>query len=144
MARNTLRLETKGFERMLKDLEAAGGDVKKAVDEAFTKASAKITQDTKAAMANANLPARGQYSDGTTLESIIQGARVEWEGFVASIPVGFDFSKPGAGGFLITGTPKMQPDKELHKMYKQKKYMSEIQKDMSDVIMDHLIRRLEG
>lgn len=142
MARNTLRLDTKGFERMLQDLDAAGGDITRAIDEAFSKASAKITQDTKAAMAKPNLPAGGKYSDGTTMQSIVQDARVEWEGFVASIPIGFDFSKPGAGGFLITGTPRMQPDKELHKMYKQKKYMNEIQKEMSDVIMNHLIERL--
>ena len=144
MARTTLRLDTKGFDRMLKELEAAGGDVKRAVDEALTKASAKITQDTKAAMAQPNLPARGEYSTGDTMDSIIQDARVEWEGSVASIPVGFDFSKPGAGGFLITGTPRMQPNKELQKMYKQKKYMGEIQAQMSDLIMDHLIKSLEG
>ena len=142
MARNTLRLDTSGFERMLRDLDEAGGDVVKAVDEAFATASEKITADTKTALARANLPAQGKFSKGDTMQSIVQDAKTEWEGFVASIPVGFDFSKPGAGGYLITGTPRMQPDKALHKMYKQKKYMNEIQKNMSDVIFRRLMERL--
>ena len=132
MARTTLRLDTKGFDRMLKELEAAGGDVKRAVDEALTKASAKITQDTKAAMAQPNLPARGEYSTGDTMDSIIQDARVEWEGSVASIPVGFDFSKPGAGGFLISGTPMMPPVPALRRIYRQKAYMAGINKGMQE------------
>lgn len=144
MARNTLKLNTSGFEPLLKKLDGLGGDVRQAVDEALTKASAKIAQDTVTAMAPANLPARGKYSQGDTKQSIIQDAQITWDGLVASVPVGFDFSKPGAGGYLITGTPKMQPDKELHKMYKQKKYMSEIQNEISDIIMNHIIKQMEG
>lgn len=143
MARNILRLNTKGFEEMLKKLDGLGGNVQKAVDESLTKAATKISQDTKEAMSPANLPARGKYSDGATMQSIIQDAQVSWEGLVASVPVGFDFSEPGAGGFLITGTPRMQPNKALHKMYKQRKYMNEIQNEIGDVIMTHIIRRME-
>ena len=63
----------------------------------------------------------------------------EWDGFVASVSVGFDFSVPGAGGYLITGTPKMAPDKQLHKIYKGKKYMQEIQKIIGAEITDAII-----
>ena len=42
MARNTLKLDTSGFEKMLMELDAVGGDVQKVVEEALTKAAAKI------------------------------------------------------------------------------------------------------
>ena len=138
MARNTLKLDTSGFEKMLMELDAVGGDVQKVVEEALTKAAAKIAQDTETAMAKQNLPAQGSYSSGDTLKSVIRDFRVEWEGMVGSVPVGFDFSMPGAGGFLITGTPRMRPNKALNQMYKQKKYMGEIQTQISDVIFDAL------
>ena len=134
MARNTLKLDTTGFENMLMQLDEAGGDVQKVVEEALTKAAVKIAQDTELAMAKQNLPAQGAYSSGDTLKSIIRDPRVEWEGMVGAVPVGFDFSMPGAGGFLISGTPRMRPNKTLSQMYKQKKYMGEIYEEISDVI----------
>lgn len=134
--RNTLRLDTSGFERMLAELDAMGGNVQKVTEQALEKASAKISQDTLAAMAKPNLPRQGKYSTGTTLDSVIREARVEWEGLVGAVPVGFDFSKPGAGGYLISGTPRMRPNKALNAMYKRKKYMNEIQTEISNVIFD--------
>ena len=143
MARNTLKLDTRGFEEMLRKLDSLGGDVKKAVDEALINASHKIAQDTEAAIVAANLPASGRYSTGDTKESIIRDSQVRWEGQVGWIPVGFDFSKPGAGGYLITGTPRMRPDVALNRMYKQKRYMSLIQNEMGDIITDHVIAQME-
>lgn len=142
MSRNTLRLDTSGFSGLLRRLDELGGDVKQAVDESLQQASKKIASDTKKALSKPNLPARGKYSRGATERSIIENALVEWDGSVASIPVGFDFSKLGSGGYLITGTPKMRPDQELHRMYKGKKYMNRIQSDMETVIGRYIIERL--
>lgn len=143
MARNTLKLDTTGFESMLRKLDALGGNVREAVQEALTKAGETISSDTVSALDAANLPAGGHYSDGNTRESVIRDAQVRWEGLTGYIPVGFDFSKPGAGGFLITGTPRMRPDAQLQKMYKQKKYMNQIQKDISNIILDYVIEAME-
>lgn len=144
MARNTMRLDVKGFESILLKLDSLGGDVQKAVGDALSQASETITEDTEAALDAANLPAHGKYSTGMTRESIIHDSQVRWEGLIGWVPVGFDFSKPGAGGFLITGTPRMRPDYQLQKMYKQKKYMNQIQKDISDVIMDYVVEAMGG
>ena len=144
MARNTLKLDTSGFEPMLKRLDSLGGDVKRAVNDALKQASETITEDTEEAMSASNMPAQWKYSSGTTEKSIIRDSNVRWEGNVGWVPVGFDFSKPGAGGYLITGTPRMQPDKALNRMYKQKKYMNQIQNDMGEVIMDYVIEKMEG
>ena len=143
MARNTLKLDTRGFEEMLKKLDSLGGDVQKAVTDALTQSAETIEQDTRSAMVAANLPAGGKYSQGDTVQSIISNPQVNWEGNVAWVPIGFDFSKPGAGGFLITGTPRMQPNRALQLMYKRKKYMNQIQNDMSEVIMDYVIEKME-
>ena len=143
MGRNTLKLDTSGFNDLLLKLEGLGGDVKRAVQDALSQSAETIADDTENAMAPSNLPAKGKYSTGLTKEAIIRDYRVRWEGNVGWVPVGFDFSKPGAGGYLITGTPRMQPDKELNKMYKQKRYMRKIQEDMSDVIMDYVIDKMK-
>lgn len=138
MARNILRLDTSGFEETLRRLKDLGGNVKLAVEDALSQAAETIMEDTEAAIAAPNLPAGGIYSQGTTKESIVRDLRVHWEGQIGWVPVGFDFSKPGAGGYLITGTPRMQPDRALNRMYKQKRYMRQIQSDMGDVIMDYV------
>lgn len=143
MARNTLRLDTSGFSEMLRKLDSLGGDVRKAVQDALEQASETIAQDTESALAYSNLPAGGKYSTGDTSAAVIRDTQIRWEGNVGWVPVGFDFSVPGAGGYLISGTPRMKPDYQLNKMYKQKKYMSQIQKDISDVILDYVIEAME-
>lgn len=143
MARNTLKLDTTGFESMLRKLDGLGGNVREAVQEALTKAGETISSDTVSALDAANLPAGGSYSKGDTRAAVITDAQVRWEGLTGYIPVGFDFSRPGAGGFLITGTPRMRPDYALQKMYKQKKYMNQIQKDISNIILDYVIEAME-
>ena len=143
MARNTLKLDTKGLEPLIKKLDSIGGDVKGAVNTALTKAGQTIAQSTENAISAANLPAGGKYSKDTTKESIIRDAQVKWDGDTAWVPVGFDFSKPGAGGFLITGTPRMKPDYELNKIYKQKRYMNLIQKGMEEIILNSIVEKME-
>ena len=144
MARNTLKLDTRGLTEYLKKLHEVGGNVQKAVDDALIQTAETIREDTEEALSSSNLPAGGKYSTGTTKESIVSDSQVTWEGFVASIPVGFDFSEPGAGGFLITGTPRMQPDRKLNQMYKGKRYMNNLQKDMIDVVLDYITDAMTG
>ena len=128
---------------MLRQLDELGGDVKGAVQNALTQASETIAEDTEDALVAANLPRRGEFSHGATKESIIQDHAVRWEGLVGWVPVGFDFSKPGAGGFLISGSPRMQPVYQLRKMYKQKKYMAQIQNDIGDVLADYVVAAMD-
>ena len=142
MARNTLKLDTKGFEQLLIKLDSVGGNVQEVVTKALEEAGQKIGEDTHKAMAKQNLPAGGKYSKGTTEKAIVDNPQVEWSGSKASIDVGFDFGKPGAGGYLITGTPKMQPNKELNRMYKGKKYMKEIQEQMGQTVGEAITKAM--
>lgn len=138
MGRNTLKLDSSAFAGLLTQLEKLGGSVREAVDDAMGQAAETIKDDTIEAVENAYLPAGGKYSTGDTRESIIADTTVRWEGNLAWVPVGFDFNKPGAGGWLISGTPRMRPDEKLHRMYREKRYMKQIHQDMQEVIMDHI------
>lgn len=129
---------------MMKRLDSLGGDVRGAVDEALGKAAKMVRQDTVTATQHPNLPRQGKYSNNVTITSIVQDTSVHWEGQTAWVPVGFDFSLPGAGGYLITGTPKMQPAPQLHRMYKQKQYMAGIQKQIGEVITQHVVDKMAG
>ena len=137
MGRNMLKLDTTGFDRLIDHLKELDGNVQEAVTDALEQAGETITEDTHDAVSPPNLPAGGKYSHGDTEASIVE-PKVTWVGTTAEMPVGFDFSKPGAGGWLITGTPKMRPDMALQKIYKRKKYMQEIQKDIAEVVQDYI------
>lgn len=139
MSRTTLKLDTSGLAPLLHKLAKMEGNVRKAVEDALEQSADTISEDTHEALSAANLPAKGIYSTGATDRSVIDDSRVRWEsGGVAWVPVGFDFSKPGAGGYLISGTPRMRPDAKLKRMYKGKKYMYGIQQDMWDVVADYV------
>ena len=139
MARNTMQLDLKGFNELITKLDGLGGDIKKATQDALEKAGQKIGEDTATAVQRSNLPAGGKFSQGETAKTVVENPKVEWSGDTASIGVGFDFSKRGAGGFLIKGyyqnfhgTPRhMAPQPQLNAMYTGKGYMKQIQNEMA-------------
>lgn len=136
--RNNARLDTSGFETYIRNLANLGADVQGYVTTVLSQAAEKANNDTRAALSPQFMPAGGKYSHGKTKESIVTDTTVTWSGGVGSVPIGFDFSKPGAGGYLITGTPRMRPNPELNKIYKQKKYMNAIQKEMGEKFLDFI------
>lgn len=125
-------LDTKAFNRILDEIEKVNGRVDRVIESVLSDAAKQIQSDTLEAAQKPNYPAGGRYSGGQTRESIATQTTVDWEGMVASIPVGFDFSKPGAGGFLISGTPMMPPVPQLRRIYRQKAYMAGINKGMQE------------
>lgn len=131
-----LSVDWNPFEAYAEEIDRLGGDLQKIFTDALEQAAETIQDDTLDAISLGNLPARGKYSDGTTAASVVQGASVTWSGPIGEIPVGFDFSKPGAGGFLIAGTPRMAPDYALEDIYVRKKYMKQIQEDMMQIFAD--------
>lgn len=131
-----LSVDWNPFEAYAEDIDRLGGNLQAIFTDAMEQAAETIQEDTLEAISPGNLPAGGKYSNCITAASVVQGASVTWSGTIAEIPVGFDFSKPGAGGFLITGTPRMRPDWALEDIYVRKKYMREIQEDMMQIFMD--------
>ena len=131
-------LDLSCVEDLLAELEAMGGSVDKAVKDALGQAADTVLDDMKDAVVKSKMPAGGKYWSGQTAESIVTDTAVRKNGTEYWIPVGFDFDKPGAGGFLIVGTPWVEPVRELYLMFQAKKYMRNLQEDVWDVVADYL------
>ena len=141
--RNTLQLNTSGLEKLIITLDELNGKVQEAVTDALMQASETVRRDTIAALEEQYLPAQGKFSSGDTKKAVVTPS-VEWHGTVAEAPVGFDYGENGAGGFLITGTPRMQPDPKLADIYTRKQYMSRLQKDMQNIVGKYIVDAMEG
>ena len=127
--KNFIKIEGSAFADYAEKLDKLGADLKKVFDESLTKAGTKVQGDVRSAVASPNLPAKGKYSSGDTEASVLE-PKVIWAGSVGELPLGFDKTKPGAGGFLITGTPRMAPDYTLAKIFTQKSYETNIKKEI--------------
>lgn len=136
--RNKLSIDSTALEALAEELERLGGNLKAVMDDALQQAGETVAADTLEAMDRSNLPAKGKYSTGETEKSVIRESdvRVEWSGNIASVGLGFDKTKKGAGGFLITGTPRMQPDYALEQIFTRKTYQKKIMQDIQDVFED--------
>ena len=137
--KNYIAVDFSAFAEYAEKLDRLGADLKDIIGDAMEEAAKQVQEDTADAVESANLPAGGQYSDGETRASIVRDVTPKWSGSIGEVHLGFDKSKPGAGGFLITGTPKMAPDAALAEMYSGKKYQRQINK----MIEEHLQKALD-
>lgn len=144
LRRNKFRLDTSGIDDLVEKLDGLGGNIQKAVTQALEEAAETVQEDTKEAVKKAYLPAKGQYSGGDTEKSIVDNVKVEWSGTIGEVGVGFDKTQNGAGGFLITGTPRMAPDYKLEDIYVRKRYKSQIVESMKRVINEYITDAMEG
>lgn len=142
--KSMLSIDFSNFSDYAEKLDELGADLKKVFADAMEQAAETVQEDTLEALDSANLPADGIYSKGITKEQVIKNAKVDWSGYVGEIGLGFDKSKPGAGGFLITGTPKMQPDYKLEDIFGRKKYENQIKKDIEEVLQAEIDRIMGG
>lgn len=136
--RNYCMIDFSNFSDFAERLDQLNADLKKIIGDAMEQAAETVQDDTRDAVAASNLPAHGKYSTGKTEESVIQNPKVKWSGSWGEIGVGFDKTKPGAGGWLITGTPKMAPDYALQSIYLRKTYArkinDQIRKDLQEAL----------
>ena len=139
---NKMKLEIYGFEEMITKLDAVGANVKDFVTESLEAVGEDVGVQTKEALTN--LPAGGKYSTGDTEASVVTNPKVEWQGSVASIGMGFDYMKPGAGGFLISGTPRMRPVQGLVSIYKRKTFWKKMGEGLQDSFEDYFNETMGG
>ena len=142
--KSMLSIDFSNFSDYAERLDELGADLKKVFADAMEQAAETVQEDTLEALSSAYLPADGIYSKGITKQQVITNAKVEWSGYVGEIGLGFDKSKPGAGGFLITGTPRMQPDYKLEDIYGRRKYENQIKKDIEEVLQAEIDRIMGG
>ncbi len=142
--KNSLSIDFSAFSEYAEKLDELNADLKSVFSQAMEKAGKQVADDTVRAVGAANLPADGQYSTGETEDSIIKNPKTQWSGGVGEIHLGFDKSKPGAGGWLITGTPRMAPDYALEKIYGTKKYETQIKKQIKQDLQKAIDRHMGG
>lgn len=142
--KSMISMDFSNFADYAEKIDKLGGNLQKVFTDAMEQAAETVQVDTIDAMASANLPAGGKYSQGDTEASIIRDAKVVWHGSVGEIGLGFDKTRPGAGGFLITGTPKMKPNYALEDIYGRKKYENRLKKDIEEVLQDEIDRIMGG
>lgn len=137
-----LSIDFSAFSDLIGKLDELGADIEDIVADAMEQTAETVENDTIAALESSNLPAGGKYSSGDTKASVVRDAKAEKKGFEVTIDLGFDKTKPGAGGWLITGTPKMKPDYALEDIYGKKKYETQLKKDINQLLQDELEERL--
>lgn len=144
MGKNTMKMTLSGFEELITRLDKAHGNLKSTVTDAMEHMGKTIGDDTDAALEEGNLPAKGKYSTGETRKAVVKNPSVKWNGPVASIKVGFDYTRARAAGYLIAGTPKMRPVKRLRTMYKGVKYPQQLKTAMERTVEAEIARTLGG
>lgn len=132
------------FAAYAEKLDNLGADLEKIFGEAMEKAAAEVQEDTLAALEKANLPAKGKYSDGDAESTVLRDQKVKWSGSLGEVNLGFDKTKPGPGGFLITGTPKMRPDMALAEIYGRKSYENKLKKQIEKELQAEIDRIMGG
>lgn len=138
MAKNKCSIDIYGFEQMITDLDAVGGNVKEFVTEALEAVGEDVGVYTLEALEKSKLPAQGKYSEGDTKKSVVVNPKVEWNGHLATIGLGFDYMKEGAGGLLISGTPRMEPAQGLVSIYKRKRFWKKMGDGLADSFSDYM------
>lgn len=105
-----MRLIFSGFEEYAERLDKLGGNLEKTTEKALIATHKHITPKVEAAFQKHDI----KYSH-ETMKSLKKEAKVEWNGSIAEIGVGFKVSDGGLPSiFLMYGTPKIQPDKKLY------------------------------
>ena len=124
MAKNKFALEFKGFEEISAKLQDLGGDLEAVTEKALQNTHDYITPQLHKAM-------QKHHRTGRTEGAIADSAKVQWGGNVASVDVGFEIGNGGiASIFLMHGTPRMSPDRNLYNAVygsKTKKQVAELQ-----------------
>ena len=144
MGRNKFMIETKGFAELAGKLDKITDNIEGVICEALENAGEDVSLETLEAVEDSNLPAKGKFSKGNTKETVILNPKASVKGFTVEIGMGFDKTKNGAGTLLITGTPRMKPDRELERMFARKKYAAEINKQIQDSIVELIEDEMGG
>ena len=139
-----LAIDFSNFSAYAEKLETLEANLEEIFAKSIEKAADKVQDDVTKAVQPANLPAKGKYRGKThdTESSIIQDTKPKKRGSVLEVGLGFDKTKPGAGGFLITGTPRMQPDRALADIFQKKKYASDITKQIQQDLQEEIDKRM--
>lgn len=142
--KNRISFQLDGFERMIQELSKVEKNAPRVVADIIEGYAEDICVETEEAMSTENLPAKGTYSTGTTIKSVLKNPKASFDGHKIVVGAGFDNSKDGVGTLLITGTPRMTPNRELERLFVRKGYAKELNKQIGESIADAIDEALNG
>ena len=130
-----------GFEQLAEDIDAVGGDLKKAVDEALTESQKLIQSNLQTAAAEYSRKGGGKgYTTGKMYQSIIKDSQIVWKGLIAEVGAGFRlFARGGWHSiFIMYGTPRMAKNTKVYNAIKGTKTRNEIAEKQEEVMKKYL------
>ena len=134
---NRIALQTEGFDELIRALERAGQDSKKAAEKALIEGKQAVTPDIREAMAR-------HHRTGRTEASLDTKEEVRFGGTVAEVDIGFHIRQGGLPSiFLMYGTPRMQPDKRLYDAIYGTKARKKFE-DAAEKALDDLMKKVGG
>lgn len=124
------RIEFEGFDEVIARLSQLEGDVKGVTEQALQKTKQHIHKNLKIAMQRHNLTF-------ATVNSLDESSRVNWQGSIGSIDVGFDISNGGLPSvFLMYGTPRMRKDQNLYNAIYGEKTKDDVMKIQEEILFN--------
>lgn len=131
----------KGFEKLAEDIDAIGGDLQNAVDEALTETQKLVQANVQSAAATYARKGGGKgYATGRMYQSIIKDPQIMWKGLIAEVRVGFALYQSGGWHsiFIMYGTPRMAKNPKVYNAIKGTKTRNEIAKLQEEIMKKHL------
>ena len=126
------------LEDLAEKWEKAGGKVEQLAESCLKAAHEAVTPPIVQDMTK-------HHRTGSTQESIVTKADVNWDGTKANIPVGFDIKQGGLPSiFLMYGTPRMKKDTKLYADVYGKKAQERIKKAQEETFQKGIKKLLGG
>lgn len=139
-----MSLEFDGFKEVIARLEKLQGDVRGATEKALTETHSIVTKKAEESARKENLPAKGEYSNGGTLDSLKRDATIKWSGTLASVEVGFNIEEGGLPSiFMMHGTPRNMKNQKMYDAFYGKVTQNEVKQAQENVFYDE-IRKIGG
>ena len=142
--KNGIHIDYSAFSDLIAQLDEYTDKVADIVAESMEEVGQTLAEETIDALGSANLPAKGVYSRERTIASVVTNPKAENQGSFVEIGLGFDKTKPGEGGLLVTGTPKMSPDYKLEAIYGTRKYETKMKKQIKQKLEEELSEAVGG
>ena len=140
---DVMKLDTKGFDHVIKALRDVGERVKPIANEALKATFEIVTEKAEASAVPAKYPRGGKYSTGDTAKSLIRTPKIKWKGTSGSVEVGFDLSNGGlASIFLMYGTPKMAKVQEMYDAFYGDQTIGEVELTQQQIFFEALEKYL--
>lgn len=138
MGKSKWGIQFDGFADYMAELDGLGADLKAITTECLEAAHEHITP-------NIQTDIQKHRRTGNTAKSIITDKRVEWDGTVGSIKVGFNLKQGGMPSiFLMYGTPRTQKDTKLYNDIYGGATKKKIAEKQQQILNNAIAKRLGG